>query len=387
MTKTSKIVLVDAKAQAKTLTPAQKQFNSLSKKIAQQKKTLLAWKENIPVYHQKNEQEYNPLVETLHKHQIEWMQQLDKLYDDPSFKPAEKNKIKLLIAEQSEDLISEVDTDEVKALFNKYNDADFDTIKGETNEAVGEMMRNIAKNMFNIDIGDDFDVSSPEKFKAQLEEKMRALEEEDEKEPAQAKIAPKKTKAQLAKEARQKEEEALASKSVQEVYRKLVAVLHPDREPDEKERERKTELMQRVNIAYGKKDLLQLLELQLEIEQIDATQLGQMADSRLKHFNKILKEQLAELEQEIYKIEEFFSFDFDSLFFGRQTPAQLMLQLADKIVDVKDDIAEIKEELELFKDVREVKIWLKSFKIPQKSPFDGHDNPFGFPFGFSDKDF
>ncbi len=48
-----------------------------------------------------------------------------------------------------------------------------------------------------------------------------------------------------------------------------MAVLHPDREPDEAERVRKTELMQRVNEAYSKKDLLQLVALQLEIEQID----------------------------------------------------------------------------------------------------------------------
>jgi hypothetical protein len=47
----------------------------------------------------------------------------------------------------------------------------------------------------------------------------------------------------------------------------LVAALHPDREPDEQERKRKTELMQRVNTSYGKKYLLLLLELQLEIEQ------------------------------------------------------------------------------------------------------------------------
>ena len=95
----------------------------------------------------------------------------------------------------------------------------------------------------------------------------------------------------------------MASKSVQEVYRKLVAVLHPDREPDARERERKTELMQRVNRAYGKKDLLQLLELPLGNERIDPAHLSNIADSRLKYFNKILKEQLAELEQETHQIE------------------------------------------------------------------------------------
>lgn len=390
MPQSNKIVRIAPKTQAKTLSAAQKQFNSLSKKIELRKKTLLAWKENIPVYRQKTEQEYNPLVDTFHKRQLEWMQLLDQFYDDPSFKKAEKAKIKHLISELSEDLLheidkySEVDTDQIKALFNKYNNADYDAMNDETNAAVGEMMKGFAKSMFGIDIGDDIDVSSPEKFKEQLEEKMRAIEENGEQKPAQAKPEPKKTKAQLAKEARQQEEEALASKSVQEIYRKLVAALHPDREPDEKERERKTELMQRVNIAYGKKDLMELLELQLEVEQIDATQLSQMADSRLKHFNKILKDQLAELEQDLYQIEEYFSYDFDMPFFDRLTPAQLLLQLANNIMGVKDDIAEIEQELDLFKDTQAFKSWLKGYKIPKKTSFDAYDSPFGggFPFSF-----
>ena len=50
------------------------------------------------------------------------------------------------------------------------------------------------------------------------------------------------------------------SQSIREVYRKLAGALHPDRESDPQERERKTALMQRVNQAYAKNNLLQLLD-------------------------------------------------------------------------------------------------------------------------------
>ena len=138
-----------------------------------------------------------------------------------------------------------------------------------------------------------------------MQEKLREQADNQAQEQLEAPVKQgKKTKKQLEKEAHQQEEEALASKSVQEVYRKLVAALHPDREPDPDEQKRKTELMQRVNIAYGKKDLLLLLALQLEIEQIDPAHLNHIADSRLKYFNKILKEQLYSARSQMRKIKE-----------------------------------------------------------------------------------
>jgi hypothetical protein len=380
MTQTNKIIHIAPKAQDKTLSAAQKLFNNLSKKIDQQKKALLAWKEVLPVYHQKSEDEFNPLVDTLHQHQLDWVQQLDRHYDDLSIKKSDKDKIKHLIAQMCGQLIVEMKTDAVKALFNKYSDEDYDTATEENEALLGDMMRNMAKTMFNIDLGDDIDLSSPESFQAHLHEKMREHQEAQ----ATPKIERKKTKIQLAKEARLQEEEAQASKSVQEVYRKLVAVLHPDREPDAQERLRKTELMQRVNLAYGKKDLLQLLELQLEIEQIDATQLSQMADSRLKYFNKILKDQLSELTQEIYLIEEMLRLEHDIPFYGKLSPARLLLKLADDLRDVQKDIKAIKKELVLFEQPDAFKAWLKKYKIPKNTHQNNYDDLFmdDFPFNF-----
>ncbi|MGZ4968700.1 MAG: J domain-containing protein [Methylobacter sp.] len=375
--KNKTVSIVPKAEEKKTLSTAQKQFNNLTKKIDKQKKLLLEWKETIPSYRQQINQEYEPLEDILNNHKSEWVGLLDQFYDMPLFKKTDKLKIKHLICEVSGDLIAEFNKDELKPLFNKYSDEDYDVLNQETESAVGDLMKSIAEGMFNVDLGDDVDISSPEKFHAHLQEKLR--------EQAPPVKERKKTKKQLEKEAHQQQEEALASKSVQEVYRKLVAVLHPDREPDAQERERKTELMQRVNTAYGKKDLLQLLELQLEIEQIDPAHLSNIADSRLKYFNKILKEQLSELDQETHQIENMFKLDLNMPFYAPLSPKQLMSMLKNDIRALQADIDAIQHELEAFQNPALFKAWLKNYKVP-KSPIhdDFDDLLFGgmMPFGF-----
>lgn len=380
----NKIVRIAQKVDGKkALSVAQKQFNSLTKKIDLQKKHLIEWKETIPLYHQKLDLEYEPLEDALSNHKSEWAHLLDRLYDMPLFKKTDKLKMRHLICELSEHLIAELNKDDLKPLFNKYSDDDYDTIAQESDSAISDMMKGLAGAMFNVDLGDDVDISSPEKFQAHLYEKLREQEETKLRDESVA-PAKKKTKRQLQNEARQQEEEELASQSVREVYRKLVAALHPDREPDEQERKRKTELMQRVNTAYGKKDLLLLLELQLEVEQIDPEHLSNIADSRLKHFNKILAGQLAELEQETEHIENMLRMELNMPFYAPLSPKQLMSGLAQDIEELQEDIIAIQKELELLQNPVSLKAWLKSYKIPKKSRHDDfEDLLFGgmMPFG------
>lgn len=261
----------------------------------------------------------------------------------------------------------EFDRDELKPIFNKYNEFDYDERMDEAQSEMSDLMKGFVENMFDVEMDEDLDLSSPEQLKAHLQEKLReklnAQEQIDTQEPVKER---KKTKKQLEKELRLQEEEALSQQSVREIYRKLAAALHPHREQDIDERIRKTELMQRVNAAYGKKDLLKLLALQLEIEQIDAEHLTQIADSRLKYFNKILKEQLEELNHEVYQIEDRFKMMLNMPYYELLTPKKLILYLNDDINYLKDELESLKSEIESFKNPSTVKAWLKHFKLPKK---------------------
>jgi len=173
----------------------------------------------------------------------------------------------------------------------------------------------------------------------------------------------KKSVKQLEKEAREKEEAQQVSKSIQEVFRKLVTVLHPDREPDEAERERKTKLMQRVNEAYGKKDLLQLLALQLEIEQIDQSQINTIAEDKLKHFNKILQDQLDELEQEIHEVEFPFRMQLNTPPYSELTPEQVLKALSRDIKGLQQIIKDTEKDLKDFQNPENLKAVLKNYRL------------------------
>ncbi|MFA8437116.1 MAG: hypothetical protein ACEPOZ_21625 [Marinifilaceae bacterium] len=82
------------------------------------------------------------------------------------------------------------------------------------------------------------------------------------------------------------------SKSRRAVYTSLVKQLHPDREPDEQMQLEKTKAIQKVTAAYQEKDMLGLLRLQAEHLESNCAQ------TELKHYSRILRQQLEELEME-----------------------------------------------------------------------------------------
>lgn len=357
-----KIVHIQDTADNKVLSKAQKQFNTLIKKIDVHKKLLQQWQDTIPTYQYRVGSEYDALWERYNQHRAELVYLFDAAYPQKHFHKTDRNKLRHLIEDIVTELILEHGMEELKDLYNKYNDTDFDTENQAVDEDVGEMMKAMLKEMMGVEIDDDIDVSSPEKFQAALQAKI--AEHQAQKEEKRSKR--KKTARQLEKEARLAEEEKNVSKSIQEVYRKLASSIHPDRELDEAERERKTKIMQEVNVAYGKKDLLRLLELQLDLEHIDQAHMNNFAEDRLKHFNKILQGQLRELQQEISSITHGFKMQLQWSPFLDLMPKDLMAKLEYDIQSMQRDIDRLKVDIENFQVPQTLKAFLKTYKIPKQ---------------------
>ncbi len=365
-----KMVHIKNESETKVLSAAQKKFNSLIKKIDGKKKLLLEWQETIPHYHQRLDGEYDSLWEVYNNHRVTLVRLLDNAYQDKLFKKTDKAKIARIIVDIGLELIAEHDYTELKELYNKYSDSDFDSEQQEQQQAAGQLMKEMLEGMFGLDIGDDVDLSSPEKMQVVLQEKIlqqREQMQQQQQRMEEKRASRKKTAKQLEKEARQQQEEKNLSKSIQEVFRKLAAALHPDREQDEQEKQRKTKIMQQVNVAYAKKDLLRLLELQLEFEHIDQAHLNNIAADRLKYFNKILQEQLVELEQEIMQIEMRFKMQLQMPPFLSLTPTKLLAQLDYDIKDVQSDISRIEADLARLQVPANLKTWLKAYGVPKKT--------------------
>ncbi len=375
----AKAISISTNQGQSTLSKAQKSFNTLIKKIEAKRIELAAWQEAIPFYQKKHSVELAPLLEIAQDLHVDIVYSLDRMCGQKGLTKPERDKLGNVIAALAGDLAAERDDDELKSLYNKYSGSDFDAEEAE--EAY--RMKLLMESMTGVDLGDDLDASSPEEMMQRMREKLQeqqaknAAEREAASATEEGPSTRKKTAKQLAKEARELAEEQEISQSIREVYRKLVSALHPDREPDLQERERKTVLMQRVNQAYDKKNLLLLLELQLELEHIDQAAINDISESRLKHFTKVLKEQLGELEQEILQTDDLFRMQFNLDPYERLNPATIMRQLDYQIAEMALTIRDLKNDLLMFEDIKKLKVWLKSLRKSRRKmdPWDD-DCPF-----------
>jgi hypothetical protein len=150
-----------------------------------------------------------------------------------------------------------------------------------------------------------------------------------------------------------------ASQTIRAVYRKLASALHPDREPDDTQRARKTALMQRVNVAYGARHLLDLLQLQLEIEQIDTHSIAAMGEDALRRYNLVLAEQLDELRQETQDTERGLRLQLGLGHGAEPTPARMTKAIREQARALQQDIAYAQMERRELEDPRVFKQWLR----------------------------
>jgi len=348
------------------LSKEQKAFNSLIKKIEARRAALLEWESTLPAFHQKYASDLLPLQQQYLDLQWQFAQALDLTHAAKGLTKTEKRKVAVLITDIARGVLEQQENDELKALFNKYSDWDFDE---EEAERLGGM-KAMLEDVIGMELGDDVDMTSPEDVLQRMEAQFMAQQEALGEAPPR-----KKTRREETREAKQMAEEKQMSQSIREVYRKLAGALHPDREPDPVERARKTDLMQRVNQAYEKGNLLQLLALQLELENINPNHLAEIGTERLKHYSKILKGQLSELDLEIESIEAEVMIGFNLPPDIMLRPKNLMVMLQRDVRTCKEQIAGLQEQIGMTTDPRLLKVWLKNYSI-NRPTYDDFDMPF-----------
>ncbi len=323
----------------------------------------------MPLYHQKHASELAPLTQTFNELRAELVRFFDKAAAEKLLSKSDKTKLKDIICAIAGELVVGNDDEDLKRIYNKHSGGDINAEIEEEKSAMRAMM----KDVLGVDIGDDFDIGSPESMMAHVSKKMREKlkdEEQVRQECPKPNTKRKRSAKTLAREAKLEAEAQNISQSIRDVYRKLASALHPDKEQDAQERDRKTALMQRVNIAYTNKDLLKLLELQLEVEQIDQTEINNITEERLKYYNKILTEQSKDIQMEVMAVSDFFRIRFNIDPDVKLSPDTAIRSLEDDIENLKKDISGLKNDLHLFQDLKNLKKYLKLYKIPRKTIFD-----------------
>lgn len=348
------------KQQETPVSKEQKQFNHLNTQIAKEKEQLLNWQNKIFEFKTIYANELTPLQSQHGKLRAQMVYLLDEIYDDKFFTKNERKKMLYIIEKIAQELAA-ID-EKVKAIYNKRGNNDFDNEQAAMNDMAIDYMKSAVSEQFHINL-DNIEVNNPEdfmqEFAKQMQEKMEA---------AEAKKANRKKSAKaLEKEAKIAQENHEVSQSIKEVYRQLAKTLHPDREIDPDERARKTELMQKINTAYNKNDLLTLLQMQLEIEQINQDSINSISIEKVKHYNAVLKKQLQEIKQEVYFIREKFNMEFSvPLLTAMSSPDRIIIQLKKDMEEITKEIKQLKNDLETWKDYAKLKEYLKKINLSAK---------------------
>jgi len=334
------------------LTPPQKRFNTLLRQIAQALQTLAAWHDCVAMYRQAHAQVLLPLKTELMAARKQWAFALDEQLGRGGWTKAERHTLVELVCDAAGELLQARDDDEeLKALFAKHAEVDFDTERQQMVRAMKDMTEAVT----GLDLGDDEGLQTDADLLERMQQELHKRAAADEAERSAKSERRRKSAAQQRREA----EAQQATQSVREIFRKLASALHPDRETDASQREAKTALMQKVNHAYAAGDLLALLELQLQIEQIDAGHVAGASAQRLKHYNKVLGEQLEGLRSEIAGVEMGFCIEFGLEPGWSMNPKKLGPLIEQNSRQLRAELAEQQREMRMLADVAATKRWLK----------------------------
>lgn len=321
------------------LSPSQQRFNKLLAQIDKEKQRLREWQDVTRQYRERCANEFSTLVHQIDERQVAIVFLLDQAHADKRLSKRQRAKLEDIVAEMTSELVEHFDDPELKRLYDEYNGTEID---------------------LEADAFDDFDLEDifgpQDAFTGLGPGSGDSMPEMD----TDAKPAAKrrKTARQTAREQVEEKLEHEATQAVREVYRALASALHPDREQDGAERARKNSLMQRVNAAYAQRNLLALLELQLETEQIDQAAINAISEARLQGYNRVLAQQHAELKQEVR--DELFMLEMEYCLTPHATrsPAAALRALDAEAGSLRDELAQAESDVALLQEIKGVKKWL-----------------------------
>ena len=357
--------LIQIKTQnSAVLTKLQKQFNSSIQKINSLKQRIAFVTTEIEQIQVKIQTDILPLERKLIDIQIKEITYLDALYQQNIFKKRDNETLSEMILEKAGEFITRKESHELNDIYTRHNNGiSFEEANEEANKVASETLKDSFSSMFGIEVDEEVDLSDPEKFQAYFEQQMA----NDEAEYEARKANRKKTAKQIEKEEKKRLEEKNLNKTSRQIYMELVKAFHPDREKDELEKERKTLLMHRITEAYEKDDLFDLLRLRLELL---GTDFEHSNDESLKHYVKLLKQQVAELENELSEITSFgqSSFFGPSLYdrFGSDDYQTLESKFKKEIAQLKKIIKNEEKQAPFYKDSDQVKYLIDQYRQEQK---------------------
>ncbi len=352
----------------KALSKEQNSFNKLLAEVQRLQKRLAAWQEFEAQQQQQVSTVLIPLVAALRQARANLIkscaQILEGKHGGDVPKKAERRLLVTLVIDVCETYFAEpgAPDPEVITIFDTYS-----PVTHADSQRAGEKdFRDEAQELFGIDIPEDIDFEHLDEFLAKAFASRHDQEEDESKEEQRGSGQRKGSRKAKNDSAVRSEAVSIDPKrSLRDVYRKLASALHPDRGLDDADRNRRTELMQRVNVAYEGVDLLALLELQLEIQQIDEDHLGTVPETLLRQYNQVLRDRVANLKGELRTITEQFRMAMQQQP-RSMTPEAVERDFTRSVGQIREDADQLQGWADALRQTAYRKAWLKDWEREQK---------------------
>ena len=298
--------LVIGKKDKQQLNKQQQTFNRLVKKLEKLRKELEKTSQILSEKLDFYGKHIHPLEQSMAELRKEILKNLFRFYKNE--KRLSKKDREVLLEIMSVQLngifqfTSEPPDDEIKEIFAAVEGIGYDKAVEEDFEAMKDDMEETFQKMgFEVDLDDFHKDLSQEEMMRKMAEMLENLQEQAE---AKDTTRPKrkKTKKQIEKEEREKQIEEAKSKNIAGIYKQLARIFHPDLEQDPIQKSHKEDLMKQLTSAYEAGDLHALLRLELEWIHKEEGNLDKLSDEKLAIYNQTLKEQVQELEAEVFMI-------------------------------------------------------------------------------------
>ena len=160
MTRTTVKTVSIASSQDVPQTKGQKAFNTLIKQIETQRAVLADWEAVVPRFQQKYGKEMLPLVSRIQQLRCTLVLRLDQACEQKGLTKPERRKVSNLIARMAAELIGTIDEPDLKPIYNKHSQSDYDA---EEQDAL-ESMKGVLAGVMGLDLGDELDELSPEEL-------------------------------------------------------------------------------------------------------------------------------------------------------------------------------------------------------------------------------
>lgn len=353
------------------LSKAQKEFNRLSTRIVNLERDVANFREAATRLRQRVQTEYRPLQARHNDQRAALVRHLDRAFGTRKLTKVERKKIVNIIVNCCYDLVDRGYAD-LQAILEKHAPPESEMEAVAADVQTSEALKMLFSQQFGIKFDPAVDVTSREKFEAYVAQQMAEKESEfaeQEAQQAEHRAQRPKTAKQKAAEEKKLTEEKNITKSVRTLYMELVKALHPDREPDEAEKTRKTALLQQVTAAYEKNELLTLLRLQLELLHIDQAHLSNLAEEQLRYYNKLLREQVRELDETLYEEQLDLSGFTGQPPYMMTSPVSMEYDFKRQKTKLETKINLITAEILAFEhDPAALKAFLKTHRLPKVGP-------------------